>query len=163
MEVDIRTYREMLASWPEEDLVRSLGQLYHGAVHAIDSAIYSDREKQAWSPEPPGLDWTGRFRDAPPWIALVGERIIGFMNLQKDAHIDLAFVDPDFQRQGISGKLYRRLEQEARKRNFNHLTVDASHIARPFFEKQGFKVLRKNRVLRNGCVLINFSLEKALE
>ncbi|MCB1171414.1 MAG: GNAT family N-acetyltransferase, partial [Leptospiraceae bacterium] len=104
MEIHIRTYREMLASFSERDLVCTLGQLYHRAVHAIDSAIYSDREKQAWSPEPPGLDWTQRFRDAPPWIALQKERIIGFMNLQKDAHIDLAFVDPEFQRQGISEK-----------------------------------------------------------
>lgn len=38
------------------------------------------------------------------------------------------------------------------------LRVDASITAKPFFEKFGFKVLKKNRVKRGNIELTNFTM-----
>ena len=38
--------------------------------------------------------------------------------------------------------------------------VDASITARPFFEGRGYRVVRRQQVLRRGVVLTNFAMEK---
>ncbi len=40
--------------------------------------------------------------------------------------------------------------------------VQASLVAKPFFERRGFVVVHENRVEKSGQVLINFSMEKCL-
>ncbi len=99
-----------------------------------------------------------------------GGRIIGFMNLEfpateyeaGTAHLDLAYVATKYQGSGVAGALYERLESEARHRGALKITVDASHLARPFFMKRGYRFLTENQVPRNGLYITNFSLEKVL-
>ena len=102
---------------------------------------------------------------AAPWLS----HLLGFMNLEMDGageskpgcgHIDLAYVSTKHQRKGISQRLYSHLEKQARERGLLSLTVDASHLARPFFEKQGFQFRTENQVPRNGRWITNFTLEK---
>ena len=42
------------------------------------------------------------------------------------------------------------------------VTVHASVTARPFFEKHGYRVCRRQQVLRAGVALTNFVMEKSL-
>ncbi|MCI1553055.1 MAG: GNAT family N-acetyltransferase [Levilactobacillus sp.] len=39
-------------------------------------------------------------------------------------------------------------------------TTNASITARPFFEARGFRVVRRNLVVRDGIELINFTMKK---
>lgn len=189
MDIRIRTYQDCLNEIQEEPLVGLLGTIYHDTVRSIDPSIYSEDEKRAWAPGRPSVShWLLRFRKAPPYIAWLNNAdpatalpseeekqgppdhvsmdyrasVVGFMNLEEDGNIDLAYVRKEYQRKGISSLLYHQIESEARQRRLLRLQVDASYLARPFFEKHGFKTLRKNRILRNGVSLVNFTLEKNL-
>ena len=44
----------------------------------------------------------------------------------------------------------------------DRITVHASETAWPFFEKQGYRMLRSQRVERRGQVLTNYVMEKEL-
>ncbi|WP_231517059.1 GNAT family N-acetyltransferase [Marinobacterium lacunae] len=86
----------------------------------------------------------------------------GFIELDTDGHIDCTYTHPDFQRMGVASTLYEYLLEEASTRKIKRLYVEASLIAKPFFERRGFSVVRKNEVQRNGVTLVNFSMEKHL-
>ena len=58
--------------------------------------------------------------------------------------------------------LEQRLEQAAREAECSKMTSDVSITALPFFEKRGYRVVRRQEVERKGVILVNFKMEKAL-
>ncbi len=96
-------------------------------------------------------------------MALLDDRVVGFMELDPDGHIDCAYTHPDFQGRGVASALYRHLLNRARARKMERLYVEASHHARPFLEHRGFSLLHRNRVDRNGVTLVNRTMELQLD
>lgn len=153
--IRIQAYRDTLA--------REIADLFHCAVHAIDASIYSARQKEAWAPTPPDYRaWRDRLALKQPFLALIDDDIAGFIELDPDGHIDCCFTHPSHQGKGVAGTLYRRLERAALEQGLSRLFVEASIVARPFFLRQDFVVLRENKVFRNGQFLINYAMEKHL-
>lgn len=146
---------------PEQ--ARELASLFHRAVHAVDPSVYTPAQQEAWAPTPPDYDfWQQRLDHKRPWLISDDGRLAGFIELDPDGHIDCLYVDPDYQRRGVAGLLYEHLETQARAQGIGRLYVEASLIARPFFEYRGFRVLCRNELRRNGQGLVNFSMEKRL-
>lgn len=146
-----------------EQWAKEIADLFYASVHAIDESIYTHEQKSAWAPAP--IDyafWAARLKTKQPFVALVEKRVAGFIELDADGHIDCTYTHPDFQGMGVASKLYEHLLAEAISRNIKRLYVEASIIAKPFFEHRGFSVFRKNEVQRNGVSLVNFSMEKNL-
>ena len=104
-----------------------------------------------------------RLNEKKPFLAIVGDRVAGFMELESDGHIDCAYTHPDFQRIGIASKLLDKLVTEAVKINITRLYVEASLIAKPFFESRGFSCIKENQIERKGVRLVNFTMEKYLK
>lgn len=50
----------------------------------------------------------------------------------------------------------------AKARDMTGLSVEASIVAKPFFESRGFVVLHENKIKKSGQILINYSMEKPL-
>jgi putative acetyltransferase len=150
--MEIRSYS---AKWAVE-----IADLFHESVHAIDSAIYTPEQKEAWATTPPDYEsWSQRLNKKKPFVAIVNERVVGFIELDADGHIDCAYTHPAFQRNGVASALYERLLVEAKYKNINRLYVEASLIAKPFFEHRGFTVIKENMVKRNGITLVNYIME----
>ena len=135
--------------------------LFYQSVHAIDPTVYTPEQKEAWAPTPPDYAaWSKRLNVKRPLVAIIDGRVAGFIELDDDGHIDCTYTHPSFQGMGVASALYENLLAEARIRDIERLYVEASLIAKPFFEHRGFSVIKKNTVLRNGAVLINFIMEK---
>ena len=146
-----------------DDKAREVADVFHKSVHAIDTSLYSDEEKEAWAPTPPDyVQWAARLSEKKPFLAVVNERVVGFMNVQPDDHIDCAYIAPDFQRKGVAKKLYEHIEKIAAQQSIPRLYVEASKAAVSFFADRGFKIQRKNYVERSGIMLVNFTMEKHL-
>lgn len=140
-----------------------IADLFHLSVHAIDPSVYTPEQKEAWAPTPSNYEfWSKRLNEKRPFIAIIDDKVVGFMELDVDGHIDCTYTHPDFQGQGIASTLYEYLLSEAKKRDIKHLYVEASLIAKSFFEHRGFSVVKKNVVQRNGVSLVNLSMEKYL-
>jgi len=143
------------------DKAREIADLFHQSVHAIASSLYSSEQKEAWAPTPVDYEcWAERLKVKKPFIALIENCVVGFIELDADGHIDCTYTHPDFQGRGVASALYKHLLTEARTRNMKRLYVEASLVAKPFFEHRGFSVVKKNEVQRNGVSLVNFSMEK---
>lgn len=149
-----------IRDYHSEDAVE-IADLYHASVHAIDDKVYSRQQQEAWAPTPPDYHfWQQRLQRKRPFVAWQDNRIVGFIELEDDGHIDCAYTHPEFQRQGVMSALYQYLQQQAQERNISKLHVEASKVAHPFFEKQGFYYQKTNKVNRGGVALINYTLVK---
>lgn len=145
------------------DRADEIADLYHRAVHAIDPAVYPAAQQEAWAPTPPDYgSWSRRLASKQPFMAVIDGRVAGFIELEVDGHIDCLYTHPDFQGQGVASALYAHLVREARVRGVTRLYVEASLVAKPFFERRGFSVLHRNEVERNGVRLVNFSMQRLM-
>lgn len=146
-----------------EEYACDIATLFHRAVHSIDRSIYTEEQQEAWAPTPPDMIlWKKRLAQKRPYLAIIDDQMVGFMELDEDGHIDCAYTDPDYQQRGIASALLTYVEARAKSFGVGRLYVEASKVARPFFEKRGFQLVRENEIIRRGVVLINYSLEKPL-
>lgn len=142
-----------------------LGQLFHRSVHEGTHGAYDARQRAAWSPQPPsGPDWEARLTGGVTLVAWAGKLPAGFMTLDPETgYLDLAFVAPEWQGQGVAAMLYGLLERCARRQGLAELITDASEVARPFFLKQGWQDGPRQEVTRGGVTLYNYRMAKPLK
>jgi len=140
-----------------------IAELFHKSVHSIDSSVYSQELREAWAPTPVDYKkWHKRLDKKQPLMAIIDNRVAGFIELESDGHIDCMYTHPAFQSRGVGSSLYKQLESKAISLKLKRLYVEASLVAKPLFIKQGFKVTKENVVIRNKISLINYSMEKHL-
>ena len=53
------------------------------------------------------------------------------------------FIDPEFKRQGVGQLLWEKLLDRSREHGFRFLHLDTNPPAEPFYERQGFKIIRQ--------------------
>lgn len=137
--------------------------VFHAAVHEGAADFYSARERAAWSPGRPSTDWDARI-GRETWRVAVDRRgrIIGFMSLEEDGHLGMAYVAPARMGTGVSDALYQQIEAAAHARGLPLLTTQASHLAQRFFARHGWHTDARQSVIRNGVALSNFRMHKPL-
>jgi len=86
----------------------------------------------------------------------------GFMTIDGEGLIDLAFVHPDYMKKGVGRALYTVIENRAIASGVCLLTTLASEKAKPFFERMGWSVETPNAVVKGGVTLQNYKMFKAL-
>ena len=143
-----------------------MATLFYRAVHIGAAALYSEEQRTAWAPDVPDCETlSARLREQTVFVAETPTQPgtpIGFMTLSDSGLIDMAFVDPDWAGRGVGGRLHDAVLKLASDRNLESLTTEASLIARPFFEKQGWSVIRSQTVQRDGVDLQNFLMRRAI-
>lgn len=142
---------------------RALTDIFYDTIHHVGLLHYSQAEVNAWAPLPKEYErWKLRLAQWPPLVAELDGTVVSFITLTSSGHIEWTYTHRDYQRLGIASRLYRQLEQEARRQGMGQLTVDASRFACPFFEKMGFAVAHENETIRAGEKLQNWRMNKAL-
>lgn len=156
MDLHVRSYAEGDA--------RPLAEIFHRAVHEGAASRYDARERAAWSPAVPATrSWEARLAEAETVVAEGPDGALGFMSLDlARGYLDLAFVLPDVMGQGVADALYAVLEGRARARGLTRLETEASLLAEPFFRRQGWRMVRRQKVERLGVWLSNAVMEKDL-
>ena len=92
-------------------------------------------------------------------LAESGQRIIGVIEMRKDSHIALLFVEKSFQRRGIARELLRKSIEICGKRNpdIQRITVNSSPNAFAAYERIGFEGIEEEQ-LKNGIRFIPMEL-----
>lgn len=138
-------------------------RLFYETVRSVNRADYSDRQVEAWAPAVPDVqEWHARMNARRTLVAEEGGVVVGFAELEDDGHLGMLYVRGDTVGSGVGRRLYRAVEREARRSGLARIFTEASITARPFFERQGFRVVREQAVSRRGVTMTNFAMEKPL-
>lgn len=164
MNLTIRAYTGADAAVTRAIFYQSIQEL------AIDD--YSPEQIQAWAPVEYNLQqWSAQRSKARTFLARVGGISAGFADLVEKSGqtllgemlIEMLYVRPPYQHQGVASALLVQVQEEARTRGATALIVHASITARGFFQDHGFKLVRENLVEVRGQELTNFTMRKELE
>lgn len=140
-----------------------LRQLFYDTVHSVNAQDYTPEQLAVWAArEYDKTAWQESFIHKLCFVVEVHGKIVGFGDITQDGYLDRLFVHKDFQGQGIATRIVDTLENEARANGILLLRTEASIMAKPFFEKRGFVVVKEQQKLHRGCVFINYVMEKKL-
>lgn len=136
---------------------KDLAELFYHTVHTVNAKDYTKEQLDVWATGRVDLEkWNQSFQEHDTVVAVDNERIIGFGDMDHTGYLDRLYVHKDYQKKGVATALCNRLEQAVQGKIITH----ASITARPFFEKRGYKVIKKQQVERQGMMLTNFVMEK---
>src|SRR5471030_3463667 len=100
--IEIREYRDSDCA--------ALADIFQRAVREIARKDYSPMQVVAWAPEMRDIEAFAAGRTAKPtFVAEYDGQVAGFTDLDGDGHIDMFFVNPDFQRRGVGSAMLRFL------------------------------------------------------
>ncbi|MCO4819164.1 MAG: GNAT family N-acetyltransferase [Bacteroidetes bacterium] len=113
-------------------------------------------------------EWLRSAKNGKRWTELVEQQIVitlhrnntivGFISLKDKKYIDFVYVHGNHQKKGVAQILMDELIKTAKKQGQSTISSDVSYTARPFFEKNGFTVIRQNKNKRGDEVLVNFKM-----
>ncbi|MCL1141763.1 GNAT family N-acetyltransferase [Shewanella gaetbuli] len=147
---------------------KEISQLFHLAVQAINHPRYNQAKKDAWSAKPRSQKhWQLKYKRHKAWVAQDhAHNIIGFIGLETDfthqGYINALYVHPNYQHQGVASQLLTSVTQWAKQQQYPQLSVDASYLSKPLFEKHGFKNQRSIIQITKQQSLAAFTLSKTL-
>lgn len=155
----------LIRKFQEADLEEVVA-LFYGTVHTVNAADYSGEQLAAWAPKDKqaqkAAEWQKSLQQNLSYVAEIDGEISGFCDMTPAGYLNRLYVHTDYQRQGIASRLVSQLEQEAGKLQLSCIFTDASLTAKPFFEKQGFWIVRKQSVERRGIAIPNYHMRKKL-
>jgi putative acetyltransferase len=138
-------------------------RLFFDTVRKVNREDYSEEQVEAWaSGVPDPEEWHTRMNGRRTLVAEEEGVVVGFAELEDDGHLDMLYVREDAVGRGVGRCLYEAVEWDAQDKGLSRIFTEASVTARPFFERQGFRVMREQTVLRRGTRLTNFVMQKDL-
>lgn len=140
-----------------------IARLFHETVREVNLGDYSSNQVQAWAPDDIHFrNWLEVCSSRFTYVADDQGVIAGFGELEADGHIDCFYCHKNYQRCGIGSQIYQAIEAKAVELSISRLFTEASITAKPFFQRQGFSVIKEQQVTRRGETFINYAMEKLL-
>lgn len=137
-----------------------VAELFYNTVHFINSKDYTEEQLNVWATGNIDLEqWNQSLMSNFSLVAVEDELIVGFGDIDRTGYLDRLYVHKDYQNKGIATEICDKLECIL---NVDKIITHASITARPFFEKRGYKVIRKQSVERSGVLLQNYIMEKKI-
>ncbi len=148
----------MIREYVSQDLP-AVVDLFERSVRESASRDYSAAQIAAWAPQNADMSaWAKRLSKGVTFVCMREGRIAGFIRMENNEHLDLLYVHPQHQRQGIAQALFHRALAWALGQGASRLTSEVSVTARPFFERMGFRVIESRTVQLRGVSLPNFRM-----
>ncbi|MGI2260707.1 GNAT family N-acetyltransferase [Shewanella sp. GXUN23E] len=152
----------VIRKWRQADAA-VLRVLFEQTVLRVNCRDYHPQQLVAWvNPDMTADEWLQRIQAISPYVACVGEQILGYADVQADGLIDHFFVHHEYQRQGVGQVLMQHLHLQAETAEIGRLYAHVSLTAKAFFEYAGFRVIDARIVHIRGQQLDNFLMEKPL-
>ncbi|MCX6994984.1 MAG: GNAT family N-acetyltransferase [Chlamydiae bacterium] len=155
-EISIREYRP--------DDVQALANIFFNTIHKINIQHYTEEQVNVWAPatslETEG--WAKKFPKTKPIIATVGAEIVGFAEFEPSGHIDCFYCHHEWIGKGVGSTLMKESLYRAKNNHIHHIFSEVSITAKPFFEKNGFRVVSEQTIVRKGVELTNFKMKRKI-
>lgn len=140
------------------DDCKEMAELFYQTIHTVNVRDYTNEQLNAWATGKVDLaEWNKSFSGHISLVAVEGNIIVGFGDIEASGYLDRLYVHKDFQNQGIATAICDKLEMSV---NAEKIVTHASITAKGFFGRRGYKIIKEQQVIRNGIFLTNFIMEK---
>lgn len=141
----------------------SLRQVFMSSVHELARGFYTEEQLDAWAPRTyDEQQWAEKIAALRPFVAIIGDRVAGYADLQDSGYIDHFFVSGQFSGCEIGSALMIHIHQVAAARAIPELSAHVSLAAESFFSKHGFGAVKRQSVTVRGVSLYNSLMVKQL-
>ena len=138
-------------------------EIFRSSIDELAADDYDEDQREAWASRADDEQaFSVKLSGALTLLAVIDGVVAGFASLKGADQIDMLFVDPKFARQGAARALTEALTKLAQGRGAKRLTVEASDVAKPLFERQGFTPEQRNLVRVGDQWLANTTMTKTL-
>jgi putative acetyltransferase len=138
-------------------------QLFEETIEVVNAKDYSPDQITVWKNGASKRErWLKKISEQYFLLAEINKEVAGFGSINHNGYLDFMYVCKNHQRIGVAQKIYGELEDFAKENQLNQITSDVSITAKPFFERQGFKVIQQQEVNIDGIKLINYKMNKQL-
>lgn len=153
--MNVRMYRS-------EDC-KEIVELFYNTVHSVNAKDYNEAQLDAWAPKDINISkWDESLSEHYTIVIEDNSGIIGFGDLDINGYFDRLYVHKDYQGAYVATRIINEIEKYAQENRIKNITTHSSITAKPFFEKQGYKVVKEQVIERKGQILKNFIMEKTL-
>ena len=138
-----------------------LKKVYFDSIQSLDEKIYNQEQKRAWSSQAwdnPNFDKS--ITKGKGWLLSEKDTIIAFATRYPNNRIALFYCKGKFQRKGCGSKLLKKVEDEAKTEGLNSLLTEASLISYKLFMKNGWEIIRKEKVTINNIFFERYKMIK---
>lgn len=159
----------MIRDFREAD-APALVAIFRAAIAGLGPRAYSEGQVAAWSARAPSPEiFCQRVGSGASILVALGvsatgasELPIGYALFEPDGHFDHLYCHPDHSGKGVGSSLIQAVEAFARKTSIAQLFTEASEIARPVFEREGFTVSHRRDLDIDGVAIHNYAMIKNL-
>ncbi len=142
---------------------RRCAEIFRSSIDELAAEDHDVDQREAWASTADDEEvFAARLAGALTLIAMIGGAAVGFASLKGADEIDMLYVDPEYARQGAGSALIDALTKLANARGAKRLTAEASDVAKPLFERQGFSAQQRNLVRVGDEWLANTTMIKSL-
>ena len=135
-----------------------LAELFYNTVHSINAKDYAEEQLNVWATGRVDLqEWNLSFLKHKTIVAIRNDEIVGFGDIDDSGYLDRLFVHKDYQGMGVASAICNELESFVQGKT---ITTHASITAKPFFQQRGYRVVKEQKVIRQGIALTNYVMEK---
>lgn len=139
------------------------------AIRALGACAYSPAQVAAWAGRHPGPErFLARVAKGDRiLVAVNGADVpVAYVLAETDGHLVMLYCHPDHAGRGLGFALLEAAEAEARAGGITRLYAEASELARPVFERAGYRLLhRRDFSIGEGEAAVaihNYAMEKVL-
>lgn len=137
--------------------------LMKNTIRTVNSNDYNSDQITAWITKIDPIKLKSSLRANTTLIALINNKLVGFVDMDSSGYLDHLYVHKDYQKQNIGENLVLSIEKELHKNNnLTKFSTYASITSLNFFLKLNYKVIKENTVSINSVNLTNYLLEKSI-
>ncbi len=139
----------------------ALALIYRKGVERLAPRAYRPEQVAAWlSITPQPADLHRIYTDGRHAIVATGPNgaPIGFADLAANGHIRFLYVDPDHAGRGVGRAMIASLLDHARTLTVASVFSDVSEVARPVFERAGFRCIARQEHDIAGTRIHNYHM-----
>ena len=141
-----------------------LKKVYFDSIQSLDEKIYSQEQKRAWSSQAwNNSNFDKSITKGQGWLLSKEGNVIAFATRYPTDRIALFYCVGKHQRKGCGSKLLNKLEEEAKKEGLVSLSTEASLISYELFLKNGWEIIRKEKVIINNIFFERYKMTKTIK
>lgn len=139
--------------------------VHERAIRVLGRGVYSETQVESWAHGNSPARYVEAMRDEGEIFEVAVSRlrgIVGFCSYKGD-EVRSLYIDPDWSRLGLGSSLLQRAEAAIAAAGHTKVSIGASLVGLPFYESQGYRVIRhRHWRTRGGLMIPAADMEKSL-